>query len=195
MKRGDIFSAFAVKKHQQKLRGETDLLEMSELDDEDEMDDEFISEDNEDEDEDEDEGMFVPLGNMRKWLENKPSGFGEGKAYDTFIEDKLQDEIERSRKAQIANVDNLKNNPIQPKDDKMKAYPRSLCENLFRKRVEPGSLQMASAGKNNYNEGQNYHQIYRDVGPWKNLPTDYIKVLEEANDMFGCIHSAEQEGT
>ncbi|KAL6558257.1 hypothetical protein OROMI_018607 [Orobanche minor] len=118
-KRDDIFSAFVVKKKQQNLgKGETDLLEMSELEDEDEMDDEFISEDNEDEDED--EGMFVPLGNMRKWLENKPSGFGEGKAYDTSIEDNLLAEIKRSIKAQIANVDNLKKNPIQPKDDKMK---------------------------------------------------------------------------
>ncbi|KAL6549616.1 hypothetical protein OROHE_008347 [Orobanche hederae] len=132
-KRDDIFSAFAVKKKQQKLgKGETNLLEMSELEDEDEMDDEFISEDNEDEDEDEDEGMFVPLGNMRKWLENKPSGFGEGKAYDTSSEDKLLAEIKRSIKAQIANVDNLKKNPIQPKDDKMKGcLCFALSTNLF----------------------------------------------------------------
>ncbi|XP_065860971.1 uncharacterized protein [Euphorbia lathyris] len=116
--RGDVFSACALKKLG---KGDTALLETSELDDEDDMDDEFAEENEEAEDEDEDEGMLLPLENMRKWLQNKPSGFGEGKAYDTSIEDKLLDEIEQSRKAQAANVDNLKNNPIKPKDDKKKA--------------------------------------------------------------------------
>ncbi|KAL3501231.1 hypothetical protein ACH5RR_035680 [Cinchona calisaya] len=47
---------------------------------------------------------------MKKWLENRPRGFGEGKVYDTSIEDKLMEEIEQNRKAQLANINNLKNN-------------------------------------------------------------------------------------
>lgn len=71
--------------------------------------------DNEEEGEtsfDEDE-EFIPLSNMKKWLENKPRGFGEGKVYDTSIEDKLMEEIERSRNAQLANINNLKNKPAK----------------------------------------------------------------------------------
>ncbi|WCJ21706.1 RNA-binding (RRM/RBD/RNP motifs) family protein [Euphorbia peplus] len=118
--RGDVFSAFAHKK-----LGNS-VLELEDQDeDEDEMDDdvddEFMDDnDDGDVDDDEDEEM-LPLGNMRKWLQNKPSGFGVGKAYDTSIEDKLLDEIEQSRKAQAANVDNLKKNPVHPKADKKKA--------------------------------------------------------------------------
>ncbi|KAL6983621.1 hypothetical protein U1Q18_017003 [Sarracenia purpurea var. burkii] len=62
-------------------------------------------------DDEEDEEVFVPLRNMKRWLENKPRGFGEGKAYDTSIEDKLLDEMEQSREAQLVNVEKLKNNP------------------------------------------------------------------------------------
>lgn len=71
--------------------------------------------DNEEEGEtsfDEDE-EFIPLSNMKKWLENKPRGFGEGKVYDTSIEDKLMEEIERSRNAQLSNINNLKNKPAK----------------------------------------------------------------------------------
>ncbi|XWS63626.1 hypothetical protein CRYUN_Cryun06bG0116600 [Craigia yunnanensis] len=87
-------------------------------DDEDEFfdfDDEFDGGDDGD-----DEGMFLLLGKMKKWLENNPRGFGEGKIYDTSIEEKLLEEIEQSRQAQIVNVNNLKNNPVKSgskKDD------------------------------------------------------------------------------
>ncbi|GFY88326.1 hypothetical protein Acr_06g0002660 [Actinidia rufa] len=63
------------------------------------------------EDEDEDEEVFIPLKNMKKWAKNKPSGFGEGKEYDTSIEDNLIDEMEQSRQAQLANINQLKIDP------------------------------------------------------------------------------------
>lgn len=65
-----------------------------------------------------DEVVVIPLENMTKWLENKPRGFGEGKVYDTSIEDKLFEEIEQSEEAQLANINKLKNNPVQPTSKK-----------------------------------------------------------------------------
>lgn len=65
-----------------------------------------------------DEDVVIPLENMTKWLENKPRGFGEGKVYDTSIEDKLFVEIEQSEEAQLANINKLKNNPVQPTSKK-----------------------------------------------------------------------------
>lgn len=71
--------------------------------------DEFFDEDDADfQDEDEDE-MLLPLKNMREWLAARPRGFGEGKEYDTSIEDELLQEIEQSRTAQAANINKLKN--------------------------------------------------------------------------------------
>ncbi|KAI4382581.1 hypothetical protein MLD38_008529 [Melastoma candidum] len=64
-----------------------------------------------DEDEDEigDDVFVFGLGSrMQKWFENKPSGFGEGKVYDTSIEDKLLEEMRQSRIAQAANINKLK---------------------------------------------------------------------------------------
>ncbi|CAL5397695.1 unnamed protein product [Camellia sinensis] len=72
------------------------------------LDDDFEDDDDDDE---EDEEMFVPLMNMKKWIENKPSGFGEGKVYDTSIEDNLLEEMLQSREAQLANINKLKNSP------------------------------------------------------------------------------------
>ncbi|KAJ8548411.1 hypothetical protein K7X08_030880 [Anisodus acutangulus] len=65
-------------------------------------------------DEDDDDEVIIPLRNMKKWLENRPSGFGVDKVYDTSVEDKLMEEIEQSRKAQLANINKLKNNPVKP---------------------------------------------------------------------------------
>ena len=51
-------------------------------------DDEFFAFDDEfdgGDDDDDDEGMFLALGKMKKWLENKPRGFGGGKVYDTSM--------------------------------------------------------------------------------------------------------------
>ncbi|GER32318.1 RNA-binding (RRM/RBD/RNP motifs) family protein [Striga asiatica] len=81
---------------------------------EDDFDDGFLELDDDggggiEEDGDEDE-VFMPMTNVKKWIENRPRGFGEGKVYDTSVEDKLMEEIEQSRKAQLANVNKLKNN-------------------------------------------------------------------------------------
>ncbi|XP_038982626.1 uncharacterized protein LOC120110847 [Phoenix dactylifera] len=65
-------------------------------------------EDGSDEDDDGDEPL-MPLEEMARWLENKPAGFGEGKTYDTTLEEQLLEETERSRKAQLANINKLKN--------------------------------------------------------------------------------------
>ncbi|PIA62188.1 hypothetical protein AQUCO_00200293v1 [Aquilegia coerulea] len=82
-------------------KGSNSLIEMDDFDD-------FDDDDEEDEDE---EGEFIPLANMKEWLEKKPRGFGEGKEYDTSLEEKLLEELEQSRKAQIVNINNLKKNP------------------------------------------------------------------------------------
>lgn len=99
-------------------KGVNEVLEIEGFDSDDdfeEVDDDFDEDDDEfDEEEgefDEDEDIVVPMRNMKKWLENKPLGFGEGKEYDTTIEDKLAEEIEQSRIAQLANLNKLKNNP------------------------------------------------------------------------------------
>ncbi|KAK9063429.1 hypothetical protein SSX86_017299 [Deinandra increscens subsp. villosa] len=81
------------------------------FDSEDEFDEELELEQDEIDEEDEDEDIIVPLSNMRQWTRNKPRGFGEGKVYDTSMEDKLLEELEQSRVAQVANITNLKNNP------------------------------------------------------------------------------------
>ena len=74
--------------------------------------------DDEEEEEEEEEEMFVPFENMKNWTKNKPRGFGEGKVYDTGIEDKLLEELEHSIQAQATNVRNLKKNPIMPRSKK-----------------------------------------------------------------------------
>ncbi|TKY69810.1 hypothetical protein E2542_SST06092 [Spatholobus suberectus] len=74
-----------------------------------ENDDEY---DEEEEESDDDEGM-LPLEKMNKWFEKKPKGFGEGKVYDTLVEDKLLEEMRQSRIAQAANLKRLKSNPVK----------------------------------------------------------------------------------
>ncbi|XP_024989542.1 uncharacterized protein LOC112524119 [Cynara cardunculus var. scolymus] len=103
-------SAYPVFASRTPVKGEISMPGTENFDFEDEFEGEFEEED-EDEDEEEDEGIVVPLRNMREWTQNKPRGFGEGKVYDTSIEDKLMEELEQSRVAQLANVTNLKNNP------------------------------------------------------------------------------------
>ncbi|GLU03048.1 hypothetical protein SLE2022_202670 [Rubroshorea leprosula] len=98
------------------------------------FDDEFLGvEDDEGDGDGDDEGMFLPLGKLKKWLEKKPRGFGEGKVYDTSIEDKLLDEMRQSREAQIANINKLKNNPIKPdskKDHQKKKAPEVITSRI-----------------------------------------------------------------
>ncbi|KAL9237869.1 hypothetical protein vseg_012366 [Gypsophila vaccaria] len=62
-----------------------------------------------DEVDDEEEELMVPFHKMDAWLKRKPKGFGEGKVYDTSIEDELLEELEKIREAQLRNVDKLKN--------------------------------------------------------------------------------------
>ncbi|KAJ7943597.1 RNA binding protein [Quillaja saponaria] len=56
---------------------------------------------------------------MNDWVKQKPRGFGEGKVYDTSIEDKLFEELKHIRQAQAANLNKLKNNPIEPSSKKV----------------------------------------------------------------------------
>ncbi|GAV60001.1 RRM_6 domain-containing protein [Cephalotus follicularis] len=109
-----------------KLGGPSGLIKMDGFDDDDEEGgfDGFI--DGEDED-DEYQGIFLPFGNMKKWLENKPRGFGEGKVYDTCIEDKLLEEMEQSRHAQAVNVEQLNNSPVKPVSKK--DHPNNIAVN------------------------------------------------------------------
>ncbi|KAJ6351168.1 hypothetical protein OIU78_007158 [Salix suchowensis] len=80
----------------------------------DDFDDDELDYDDKDGEEEEEE-EFMPFGKMKKWLETKPGGFGGSKVYDTRIEDKLLEEIEQSRLAQAANINNLKYpNPTAP---------------------------------------------------------------------------------
>ncbi|CAN1852709.1 hypothetical protein LINPERHAP1_LOCUS40732 [Linum perenne] len=82
------------------------------------VDYDFLEEEEDDEDDydddDEDDETLLPYEKMQKRLAMKPRGFGEGKVYDTSIEDKLLDEMQQSQAAQAANINNLKNNPIKP---------------------------------------------------------------------------------
>lgn len=105
---------FCASKNQ--IESGNDLLEMDDFEDFDKDDDLFEDEEEGFEEREglDDDEEFIPLNNMKKWMKNKPRGFGEGKVYDTSVEDKLMEEIEQSRRAQLANINKLKNNPLQP---------------------------------------------------------------------------------
>ncbi|XP_030961308.1 uncharacterized protein LOC115982746 [Quercus lobata] len=94
-------------------------------------------EDDDNDEEEEEEEMFVPFENMKNWTKNKPRGFGEGKVYDTGIEDKLLEELEHSIQAQATNVRNLKKNPIMPssKKDNQKSTAPEVVPSGVRVRV------------------------------------------------------------
>ena len=72
----------------------------------------FVDDDVEDADE------MLPLDKMDARMKNRPKGFGVAKVYDTSIEDKLMEEIEQSRRAQLANVNKLKNESKKAKPTK-----------------------------------------------------------------------------
>ncbi|KAL9995359.1 putative nucleotide-binding alpha-beta plait domain superfamily, RNA-binding domain superfamily [Helianthus debilis subsp. tardiflorus] len=94
------------------------------------QDDEF--DEDEEEEEEEEEDVYVPLSNMRQWTRNKPRGFGEGKVYDTTLEDKLLQELEQSRAAQLVNINNLKNNPNpNPLPQTKEVVPSGIRVRLF----------------------------------------------------------------
>ncbi|KAK9664499.1 hypothetical protein RND81_14G046800 [Saponaria officinalis] len=110
------FCLFAQKKRQNSVLSKTEVqredfddgFEVNE-DEFDEFDDDLDDIDDDDDEIDEDEELMVPFHKMDAWLKRKPKGFGEGKVYDTSIEDKLLEELEKIREAQLANVDKLKN--------------------------------------------------------------------------------------
>ncbi|EOA33340.1 hypothetical protein CARUB_v10020112mg [Capsella rubella] len=125
VKRSNGFRLFAVNKRRSGDSGRMVSEDDEEDEDEDEDEDGDWGEfDEEGEgEEDEDEGEFLPVDKMKKWLERRPRGFGLGKKYETSIEDKLLDEIEQSWKAQAANLNKLKNDPLKSqqlkRDDKL----------------------------------------------------------------------------
>ena len=111
---GGEFVAAAVKK---KRRGGAELVKTDDgfVDDEDFNDDSIDEFDDDEEgefDDDDDEGMFG-LEKMNKWFEKRPKGFGEGKMYDTSVEDKLLEEMHQSRIAQAENSKRLKSNLVK----------------------------------------------------------------------------------
>lgn len=83
--------------------------------------DEWRSSEDDEEGEEEGADLDLPMGEMRRWFAYKPKGFGEGKVYDTFVEERLLEEIEQSRSAQLANLAKL-NSPTSfaPKSGKAK---------------------------------------------------------------------------
>lgn len=95
-------------------KGGNSVVEFEEIEDFDDDDDDDVDEDGDEEDDD----VIIPLRNMKKWLAKKPSGFGVDKVYDTSVEDKLMEEIEQSRTAQLANINKLKNNPVKANNAK-----------------------------------------------------------------------------
>ena len=115
--------------------GDVNVVESEDFEEEGgDSDNEFVDfddvEDGDDDgDGDGDEGVVMPLEQMTKWLKNKPRGFGVGKVYDTSIEDKLLDEMLKSREAQAANLNKLKSNPSLPgvkKDEEKKGFASAL---------------------------------------------------------------------
>ncbi|XP_022775838.1 uncharacterized protein LOC111317664 [Durio zibethinus] len=58
-------------------------------------------------DEDDVEEMFLPVGNMNKWHENKPRWFSEGKVYDTSIE--VAEAVPSGIRVRVVNLPKKKN--------------------------------------------------------------------------------------
>ncbi|XP_057547563.1 uncharacterized protein LOC130826063 isoform X2 [Amaranthus tricolor] len=125
----------------------------------DEEEEEDFDDDEEEEEEEEDE-LMVPFHLMNAWLEKRPKGFGEGKVYDTSLEDKLLEEIEQSLKAQIANVNKLK------KEGKMLNSKNKMQEELFK--ASEGVPSGIRVRINNLPKKKN---IYRDLkSAFKGVP-------------------------
>ncbi|KAF3782163.1 hypothetical protein EJ110_NYTH35078 [Nymphaea thermarum] len=90
-----------------------------------------------------DDGELLPFDKMRSWLEKRPRGFGEEKTYETSLEDQLLQEIEQSRKALEANLNNLKRNkskseslkqPLKQQQDVIPGRARIRVGNLPKKK-------------------------------------------------------------
>ncbi|GAB2271824.1 hypothetical protein Dimus_006656 [Dionaea muscipula] len=111
------FLVFAKKRFSGGGHTNTSLVEEEDSDEDEDFDFDFdfVEEDDVEGFDEHDEDVTLPLVKKNAWLRKKPRGFGEGKEYDTSIEEKLLQEIEQSRKAQLRNVNQLKLNPIKPK--------------------------------------------------------------------------------
>ncbi|OAY71452.1 hypothetical protein ACMD2_26391 [Ananas comosus] len=116
---------------------------------------EYDQSEDEGDDDDDDAEAAMPFAEMRRWLERKPPGFGEGRTYDTAVEDRLLEEMERSRAAQLANVSNLRSQPARgekKQDDppgKLDPIQSGICvrvSNLPRKKNIHRDLQSAFKG-------------------------------------------------
>ncbi|XP_021837829.1 uncharacterized protein [Spinacia oleracea] len=114
------FCLFAQKKEENPNLGAIKMEKVEDFEEDDEVDfdeeDDIFDDEDEDFDEefDDDDELMVPYDKMNDWLEKKPKGFGEGKVYDTSVEDNLLEEIEQSFKAQLANITKLKNERKKP---------------------------------------------------------------------------------
>ncbi|GMH20702.1 hypothetical protein Nepgr_022543 [Nepenthes gracilis] len=105
-------SEFRVCEQKKQSRGRNGALASEDFFEEEEFD--FVGNDDGEEEDDNEDDVVIPFAKMNAWLQKKPRGFGEGKVYDTSIEDKLLEEIEQSGKSQLANVNKLKmDNPIK----------------------------------------------------------------------------------
>lgn len=110
--RGGGFVPATAKKQ---LRRKADVVELDENFDDGDVSYEYEDDEGGGEDEvddDEEEVVSFNENEMKKWLERKPKGFGEGKVYDTSIEDKLFEEMQQSKQVQAANLKKLKTNPV-----------------------------------------------------------------------------------
>ncbi|XP_072970000.1 uncharacterized protein [Typha angustifolia] len=122
---------------------------------EEEEEEEELEEGEEEEEEEEDDSPAMPFDEMRRWLEKKPQGFGEGKAYDTAVEEEILKEMERSRQAQLASINKLKKDPkVQTKKegrpekiiDAIPSGTRVCLYNLPKKKNIHRDLQVAFKG-------------------------------------------------
>ncbi|URD72770.1 hypothetical protein MUK42_09380 [Musa troglodytarum] len=110
------------------------------------------------EEEEEGDEAAMPFQEMRQWLRNKPAGFGEGKTYDTRLEDELWEEMERSRKVLLVSANKHKNEPTErdgtakpkqeplPKAGEVPCGFRVRVRNLPRKKNIHRDLQRAFQG-------------------------------------------------
>ncbi|KAJ6825430.1 uncharacterized protein M6B38_376105 [Iris pallida] len=79
--------------------------------------DEFWEEEEEEEKGDgEEEDEFLAFEDMRKWEMNRPAGFGEGKVYDTTVEESILEEMKTESQ--------LPDDKIQPKTDSKQLEPQ-----------------------------------------------------------------------
>ncbi|XP_074276190.1 uncharacterized protein LOC141599946 [Silene latifolia] len=159
--------------HAQKAQQNSSLsrikLEKQDFDDGSEADEDDYDEFDEELDDeiDDDDELMVPFHKMDDWLRKKPKGFGEGKVYDTSIEDKLLEELEKIREAQLANVEKLKNEPIMPE-------PKKELKELKASEVAPGCVRVRIS---NLPKKRNIHRDLKSAFEGVNGITNILPVV------------------